>query len=151
MTGLEDVIKEWSSEVIERIKFNLDATGTTASGKTKESLEMIWTKEGFAIVGRKYFRGVEEGRTPGGAPRNFVGILEKWIKDKGLTRPSEFKTDRSWAGAIAYNITHFGSRLYRDGGRDDIYTVVIDEELPKLFEQMEGKVTQTIIKDLNFN
>lgn len=151
MTGLEDIIKEWSNEVIERIKFNLDATGTTASGKTKASLEMVWTQEGFAIVGRQYFRGVEEGRTPGGAPRNFVGILEKWIKDKGLTRPSEFKTDRSWAGAIGYNITHFGSRLYRDGGRDDIYTVVIDEELPKLFEQIEGKVTQTIIKDLNIN
>lgn len=151
MIELEDIIKEWSDEVINRIKLNLDSTGTTASGKTKDSLEMIWTSNGFAIVGRPYFRSVEEGRTAGGAPRNFVGILEKWIKDKGLTRPSEFKTDRSWAGAIAYNITHFGSRLYRDGGRDDIYTVVIDEELPKLFEQIEGKVTQTIIKDLNFN
>lgn len=153
MKDLEDIIKEWSDEVIEKIKFNLDSTGTTASGETKRSLEMVWINNGFQIVGRPYFRGVEEGRPGGGIPRNFTNILYDWAEAKGIL--SKFGTEeseqRSALFLVGQFIKHHGTQLYIKGGREDIYSNVINEELPKLMEMIEGRVEETIIKELNIN
>lgn len=150
MRYIDDIIKEWGENVIEKIRHNLDATGTTASGKTKESLELVLTDYGFQIVGRQYFQGVEEGRGPGGIPRNMTSIIRQWMTDKGIE--DQFgKTEsekRSAAYLIGQYIANNGTQLYRKGGRDDIYTTVITEELPDLFEQIEGRVLETIIEEL---
>lgn len=151
--SLDDIITEWGEDVIGKIRRNLDDTGTTASGKTKQSLELVKTDKGFQIVGRQYFRSVEEGRPEGGIPYRFQDIIRKWMDDKGVASQfgSTESEKRSAAWLIAQKIKNEGSRLYRNGGRDDIYTSVINEELPELFHWIEGSVTETIIKELNVN
>lgn len=150
MRFIDDIIKEWGENVINKIKENLDSTGTTASGKTKDSLELVMTDNGFQIVGRQYFRSVEEGRPSGGIPYNMTDIIRKWMSDKGIE--NQFgKTEsekRSAAYLIGQYIKNNGTKLYREGGRDDIYTNVITEELPVLFDEIEGRVLETIIEEL---
>lgn len=150
MTFIDDIITDWGNIVLEKIKRNLDETGTTASGRTKESLELVLTDTGFQILGRQYFRSVEEGRPAGGIPYNMTDIIRQWMEDKGIA--NQFGSTESEKRSAAYLIGQFikenGTRLYINGGRDDIYTNVIDEELPYLLDKLDGRILQTIIEEL---
>ena len=72
-------------------------------------------------------------------PASFNAIIEQWIKDKGLNL-------NSWA--VSYKIIHEGTKLYRQGGRADIYS----NEIPKTIESVgqrllviyDKQITETI-------
>lgn len=150
LEDLNEILLKWGEQVADKIKRNLDDTGTTASGKTKNSIEVVVVDGDLQIIGRQYFRSVEEGRPAGKIPYKFNEIIRKWMDDKNIA--DNFGTKeyqkRNAAWIIAQKIKDSGTKLYRDGGREDIYTDVINEELPKLFNEISGKVTQTIVKDL---
>lgn len=150
LEDLNEILLKWGEQVADKIKRNLDDTGTTASGKTKNSIEVVVVDGDLTILGRQYFRSVEEGRPAGKIPYKFNEIIRKWMDDKGLAERFGTKEyqKRNAAWIIAQKIKDSGTKLYRDGGREDIYTDVINEELPKLFNEISGKVTQTIVKDL---
>ena len=147
---INEVLEQWASNVVVKIKSNLDSTGTTASGRTKESIEYTVDNGTLVITGRPYFRSVEEGRGPGGIPYGFTDIIRQWMKDKNIE--SKFGETESQKRSAAYMIGQFiknnGSSLYRKGGRDDIYSSVINDEMPKLNEMLTAAITETIVKDL---
>ena len=150
MNELNAVLSEWGAKVADAIKSNLDTTGTTASGRTRDSIEVVVENGELFIIGRPYFRGVEEGRGAGKIPYNFTDIIHKWMKDKGIA--AEFgeteAKQRSAAFVIGQFIKEHGTKLYRDGGRTDIYTQTIEDSLPDLFNDINGFVASTIVKDL---
>lgn len=150
LNELNDILQAWGENVVERIKTNLDNTNTTASGKTKESLEVVVDNAELTIYGRQYFQGVEKGRPAGRIPWKFQDIIRKWMDDKGIA--SQFGDTESKKRSAAWNIAQFiknnGTRLYLSGGRDDIYTNVINEELPKLEGQISMMVADTIVENL---
>lgn len=147
---MNKVLSEWAQEVIDRIKYNLDFTGTTASGKTKDSLRYeVETDEyggKLTIFGRQYFQGVEEGRPAGRIPYKFQDILYTWAEAKGIL--SKFGDTESKQRSALYMVGQFikehGTQLYRDGGRLDIYTNTFDMELPKLRDKVAYHIKQTI-------
>lgn len=139
-----DNLKTLLDKMVAEMRDNLAKTNTNASGRTSASLRVVMTDTGGQIWGRKYFRGVEQGRAGGRIPRNFTSIIEQWILDKGLTiqaiqykrKPSanwqpkytpEERGLRQMASAIAHTIEKSGTSLYRSGGRKDIFTNVIEE------------------------
>lgn len=85
---------------------NMDAQGITASGRTKESLQVEEYEGGVRLVQRSEVGGApiqttEVGRRPGKVPANFTDIIVQWSIDKGL----QFQTDRErrkFAGAVAW-------------------------------------------------
>lgn len=147
---MNNVLREWAEDVIVKIQDNLDTTGTTASGKTKESLRYELETDEYGgkltIYGRQYFQGVEEGRPAGGIPYRFQDILYQWAKDKGIL--SNFGETESKQRSALYMVGQFiknnGTQLYREGGRLDIYSNVFDEELPKLRDKVAYHIKQTI-------
>ena len=150
MDELNAVLSEWGAKVAAAIKSNLDTTGTTASGRTRDSVEVVVENGELFILGRPYFRGVEEGRGAGKIPYNFTDILHQWMKDKGIAGnfgDTESK-QRNAAFVIGQFIKNHGTKLYRDGGRTDIYTQTIEDSLPDLFNDINGFVASTIAKDL---
>lgn len=153
-------------ETLERIQLrisqNIDTTGTRASGKTQASMHIVSTPTGGMLVGRKYFQSVEVGRPAGRVPFRFVDIIKQWMIDKGIAvRPLKYKTSRPHkyteaemslnraAGAIAHNIETQGTRLHREGGRTDIYTDVINEEVAALRKQIAASVASTLSQTLH--
>lgn len=147
---LDKVLLEWGNRVADRIRTNLDETGTTASGRTKDSVQVVVGGGELTIYGRQYFRSVEEGRPAGKIPYRFQDIIRQWMKDKGVE--SQFG-EKEWqrrnaSYMIAQKIKNEGSRLYRNGGRSDIYSNVIAEELPKLEEQISVVIGETIAREL---
>lgn len=147
---INEVLAQWAEGVISGIRQNLETTGTNASGKTSASLRYVVGNGELTIFGRPYFRSVEEGRGPGGIPYRFTDIIRQWMDDKGIA--SQFGETESQKRRAAYMIGQFikrnGTSLFRKGGREDVYTNVIEEEMPKLNEMLTAAITKTIIKDL---
>lgn len=149
------ILREWAENVIVHIQDNLDSTGTTASGKTKDSLRYEIDGDEFSqslkIYGRQYFQGVEEGRGPGRVPYKFQDILYDWAQAKGILANfgDTERKQRSVLYMVGKSIKENGTRLYQDGGRLDIYSNVLNEELPKLEDNVSFFLKQSIAEIFN--
>lgn len=131
----------------ERITENIRTSGEWASGKTAESMRIEETDTGGMLLGRQYFQSLEEGRPGGKVPYDFRRIIADWIVAKGISKYTpEERGLLTMAGSIAYFIKENGTRLYRTGGRDDIYSNVIAEEVEKLKRQLIYTTIDTIGK-----
>lgn len=139
------------TEVFEQAKrdiiANHERAGQVASGKTRDSLSVEVTSDTTSatatMYGRKYFAALETGSAPWKKqykhpPKPFVETIAKWMVDKGIEGVSAY--------LVARKIMREGSRLYRDGGRKDIFTPVmedieerIDAQLSSIFETITTK------------
>lgn len=165
-------IDEAMYSALERIRAkiaeNINSKGLRASGKTERSMRIEGDAFGMRLVGRPYFQSLELGRPAGRVPHNFAAIIRQWIIDKGLSvrmvpykrKPSERwqpkysvqeRSLRMAAGAIAHNIAMHGTQLYRAGGRMDIYSPVIAEEVEQLSRQYTDIIAKSISRVLSAN
>ena len=136
--------------VVGEIRANLSSTGTNATGKTSQSLRFITSTEGsktiIKIVGRPYFATVETGRKP--TPQftkpsaEFVASIKEWVKARGLPEGSAY--------AIAKHIHQKGTKLYTQGGREDIYSNVINQNLvDRISQDILVQFSDAFIKNVN--
>jgi hypothetical protein len=150
LTDIRD-IEVMLTEVFEQAKrdiiANHERAGQVASGKTRDSLSVEVTSDTTSatatMYGRKYFAALETGSQPWKKqykhpPKPFVETIAKWMVDKGIEGVSAY--------LVARKIMREGSKLYRDGGRQDIFTPVmedieqrIDAELSSIFETITTK------------
>lgn len=140
---LINILHNYGTDTVRQIRENLSSTGTTTTGKTAQSLRYEVTQEGtkatLKIIGKPYFAVVETGRkaTPQFTKpsEDFVASIKEWIQAKG--------GDTNHAYAIAKNIHKRGTKLFRDGGRKDIYSNVINQNLfDKIGLDLLNKFTQ---------
>ena len=88
-----------------------------SSGKLRDSIKVEVKKVNenetiVQVLAEEYSKWVQSGRPPGkkGVP---ISVLEKWIKERGLTgrnKKGQFIKRRSFAFAIQTNIKKFGIR-----------------------------------------
>lgn len=146
---IQDLIYRALEEVRDEIKQNISSTGSTASGRTADSMEIEVVGTTGKLTGRQAFWTLERGRGPGRIPGNMRDIIKQWALDKGISispipyirqasdkwQPKYTEQERglnAFAGAVAFNIANKGTQLYQDGGRDDIYTPAINKAMDKL-------------------
>jgi hypothetical protein len=155
--NIRDILTRSLNEARERIKNNLAITGTNASGRTSESLEVVVEGSTGTLFGRQAFGTVETGRKGGRVPAGFRQIIYQWMQDKGVHadvsgRRSQYSADMSMAYLIARKIANEGSRLYRDGGRDDIYSNVLHLTIERVSSEITNVYLvniQSILRDGN--
>jgi hypothetical protein len=106
-------------KLIDDLKASLDASGSTASGRTKDSLRSEISENRYKLFGRAYIGALEFGRKPtsGGGDGSLKTTILQWIKDKGITPKSgtEEKDYKSMAYAITRKIHQSGTLLFRTG------------------------------------
>ena len=149
------IIYQELDELKARIIQNHTAAGQVASGKTAKSLRIEVDEDSGRLFGRSPFGTLETGRKGGKVPRQFYLIIRKWMADKGIQAPPiPYKTDRphkytpeergalSMAAAIAETIRKKGTKLYRDGGRNDIYSKEIEKTRKILAERLSRFIIQ---------
>ena len=128
-----------------------DRAGQVASGKTARSLKAEVVSDASSVTGtmygRKYFASLETGSQPWKKqykhpPRPFVDTIQRWMDDKGIEGVSAY--------LVARKIMREGSQLYRQGGRDDIFTpamstieATISEKVSSLFDTI---LTKTLVR-----
>lgn len=155
------IVGEEFDSFIKKVVANHIRAGQKASGRTMQSIRKNLTDEGGVVFARAYFGVLETGRKPGAVPKDFQSVILQWMKDKGISaepvpyiRKSSSKWqpkyspqergDLSLAGAIAYRIRKEGTKLYRNGGRDDIYS----NEIPKTVENILDRIMAVFARDV---
>lgn len=145
------ILREELEDLRRRIIANMDTADQHATGKTRESLkiEILETNgDTYGILtGRRAFATLERGsrrwsKPPKRVPRFFADLIGEWIDAKGLDL-------NKWA--VAHSIIHKGSKLYRTGGRDDIYTPEIRRTLDRIGERIIEGYRVIVTDRLNFN
>jgi hypothetical protein len=143
---------------------NIRATGQWASGKTAASMAVMVSGSIGELVGRRAFGTLETGRRGGRVPRNFMGIIYDWMQAKGVhAEPIPYKTsrphkyteqergDRTMAYFIAKTIRRDGTRLYREGGRDDVYSRVIPTTIERINSRLSGIYVAAVTEQIKLN
>lgn len=124
---VQRVLTEELTEGRKRIIANSKRARQEASGKTYRGMKIAVLADAEGARGimsaRPYFAALETGSRPWRGkykrpPMFFVDIMEEWIADKGLKLNPY---------AVATSVMRKGSRLYRQGGRRDIFTPVVEE------------------------
>lgn len=145
------ILREELEVLRQRIIENMTAADQHATGKTRESLkiEILETNgDTYGILtGRRAFATLERGsrrwsKPPKRVPRFFADLIGEWIDAKGIDL-------NKWA--VAHSIIHKGSKLYRTGGRDDIYTPEIRRTLDRIGERIIEGYRVIVTDRLNFN
>lgn len=134
------------------IKHHFDA-GQKASGQTAASLHVEATDYEGTLWGRKGFGVLETGRRAGKVPAGFQTIIRRWMESKGIqAAPIPYKTDRphkytpqqrgdmQLSYLIARKIQKQGTKLFRSGGRSDIYSDII----PKATERIRSRIFELL-------
>ena len=158
---IAQVLTEELSRLAERIKENHRSAGQVASGRTLRSITYEVTEDRGTLFGRFPFGSLETGRKAGKTPMLFSTIIRQWIIDKGIPVqpiPYKRKPSEKWqpkyspeerglmsmAGAIAHKIRTEGTSLYRQGGRNDIYSNEIPDAIKRIEERIAKVFSLTI-------
>ena len=151
MTMLDADIRQILLEELEdlrrRIIENMGKAGQIVTGKTRDSMQVNVQGLAGVLTGRSAFATLETGsrpwsRPPKRVPRFFADLIGEWIDAKGLDL-------NKWA--VAHTIIHKGSKLYRTGGRADIYTPEIAQTMENLGNRILERYAVLVIDRLNFN
>lgn len=126
---LISILNKYGASTVQQIRDNLQSTGTNATGKTSQSLRYEVINNGdkatLRVLGKPYFAVVETGRKP--TPQytkpsvEFVDSIKEWLRARGKSEGSAY--------GIAKSIHSKGTKLYRDGGRKDIVSNVVNQNL----------------------
>lgn len=128
VVDLLKILSEHGNTTVAQIRSNLSATGSNATGKTSQSIRFEVKDEGLkqtlTIFGRPYIFSVETGRKP--TPqytkpsKQFVAAIKEWADTKGLGK---------FAYGIALSIHKKGTKLFQSGGREDVISNVVNDQL----------------------
>ena len=139
------ILKEELESLRLRIASNMSSADKVVTGKTRDSMEVQVTGLSGVLTGRQAFATLETGsrpwsRPPKRTPKWFADLIGEWIDAKGLDL-------NQWA--VAHSIIHRGSKLYREGGRSDIYSPEIEAAMDaignRVINQYEVLVTDRLI------
>lgn len=154
-----DLIEKALKFVMQGVATNMDRYKRTASGNSIRKMRIVLeSPEHGYLTGPKYpFVVLEKGRGKGrnewrrrgqsnGGKGGFIDNIKKWIIDKGIPihtntsngyNPNDFdKQATRMAGAIAYNINKYGTRLHKNGQFDDIFTTNINVATARLSTEL---------------
>ena len=143
---LIEILNEQGIELVNGIRANLGSTGTTATGKTSQSLRFEISQEGtktrLKLFGRPFFMTVETGRkaTPNKKPsREFIENLKPWAEARGIPEGAVW--------AIATKINKLGTNLFRAGGREDIVEPPVDNFINNVGQALlDSKADDLVMK-----
>ncbi len=118
MGVIQNILDRFGNQTVQIIQGNLSSTGTDATGQTSRSLQSEPGPNKVKVTGKPFIYVVETGRGPGGFPP--LSSMEEWIAvGKVSLDVSPF--------ALGKVIAEKGTKLFREGGREDIITPAVDD------------------------
>lgn len=124
---LSQELKTLQADIITRH----EQAGQVASGKTLKSFKIDVLPYSGTLSGAGYVGVLERGRKPGGVPKNFIEILQKWAALKNISFSSE-KQFELWANGVKWKIIREGTKLYRSGQKQDVFDTPVENFTTRL-------------------
>lgn len=145
MGAIHDALDKFGKETVTLIQGNLASTGTNASGETSASLTSDFINPNrVQVTGKPFIYVVETGRKAGKMPP--VSNIMKWLQTGKVDFTGSIE---STAWAISKGIAKYGSKLFREGGRDDIITpAVSDERVDELTKQIADISLELVVNTI---
>ena len=144
---IRQILLEELEDLRQRIIENMGRADQIVSGKTRDSLQVNVRELSGVLTGRQAFATLENGsrpwsRPPKRTPKWFADLIGEWIDAKGLDL-------NQWA--VAHTIIHKGSKLYRTGGRADIYSPGIQTTMDRIGDRIVNKYEVLVTDRLIMN
>ena len=143
---IQETLNQFGVETVDIIRTNLQDTGTNATGSTSQSLRSDMPKPNRVVVSGKDFIYVVETGRKAGKPTPISDLIE-WLQ----TGKASFEGSiLSAAHAISQTHAKFGSKLFREGGRDDIITpAVSSERIDQLTKNISDISLNLVVKTID--
>ena len=148
-----EILRDELEQLRQRIGENMATADQIVTGKTRDSLTVTVSPQADGaygvLTGRQAFATLERGsrpwaKRPAKVPRFFADLIGEWLAARGLSEKLN-----QWA--VARTIIDRGSRLYRQGGRADIYTPELAKTMDSLGDRILERYSVLISDRLNFN
>lgn len=140
------IVRNGLQDLRKRIIANHEAARQVASGRTRDSLKVEMTENGGILWGRQAFGVLETGRKSGRVPKGFYGIILQWVKDKGI----HVENPKSFAYLVARKIANEGTKLYRSGQKEDIYSTEVEKTIQDISDRI-SVIFNTEVEHINLN
>lgn len=129
---IRQILLEELEDLRRRITENMGKADQIVTGKTRDSMQVSIQGNAGVLTGRQAFATLETGsrpwsRKPKRVPKFFADLIGEWIDAKGLDL-------NKWA--VAHTIIHKGSKLYRSGGRADVYSPELQKTIDRLGDRI---------------
>lgn len=144
---IRQILLEELEDLKRRITENMGKADQIVTGKTRDSMQVSVQGNAGVLTGRQAFAALETGsrpwsRPPKRVPKFFADLIGEWIDAKGLDL-------NQWA--VAHTIIHKGSKLYREGGRADVYSPELQKTIDRIGERIIDQYAVLVTDRLNIN
>ena len=141
------ILREELEDLRKRIIKNMGKADQIVTGKTRDSMLVEVQGLSGVLTGRQAFATLETGsrpwsRPPKRVPRFFADLIGEWIDAKGLDL-------NKWA--VAHTIIHKGSKLYREGGRADVYSPELQKTIDRIGDRIMNQYAVLVTDRLIIN
>jgi hypothetical protein len=141
------ILREELEDLRKRIIENMGKADQIVTGKTRDSMQVEVQGLSGVLTGRQAFATLETGsrpwsRPPKRVPRFFADLIGEWIDAKGLDL-------NKWA--VAHTIIHKGSKLYREGGRADVYSPELQKTIDRIGDRIMNQYAVLVTDRLIIN
>lgn len=141
------ILREELEDLRKRIIENMGKADQIVTGKTRDSMRVEVQGLSGVLTGRQAFATLETGsrpwsRPPKRVPRFFADLIGEWIDAKGLDL-------NKWA--VAHTIIHKGSKLYREGGRADVYSPELQKTIDRIGDRIMNQYAVLVTDRLIIN
>lgn len=144
---IRKILREELEALRQRIGENMEAADQIATGKTRDGMRVEVRGLAGVLTGREAFATLERGSRPWSkkfkrVPKFFADLIGEWIEAKGLDL-------NKWA--VAHTIMTKGSKLYRSGGRSDIYSPELQRTMDTIGRRVIDQYTVLVTNRLTLN
>lgn len=155
---------------------NMRAADAVASGQTIRSLHVRQSDFSAKLMSEQKmpFGTLETGRRGGKIPNGFSDVIYEWMQNKGvhgeMEKPyrvyvkskdayvdrvkrflTQEKADRSMAFAIARAIAKSGTKLFRQVGRNNIYSTEIPKTIEVCKKRLSAFLAASTVESIKLN
>lgn len=144
---------------------NMRAADAVASGQTIRSLHVRQSDFSAKLMSEQKmpFGTLETGRRGGAVPRDFPTIIYQWMQTRGIhsedVKPykgtkyasAQERADWSMASAIATRIRKSGTKLFRQGGRNNIYSTAIPKTIEECKRRLSAFLAASTVESIKLN
>lgn len=149
------VLSRFGEFIAEKLRFDIRNKKITrfgevnASGNLAESVRFEVYDNGLRIYALDYIFFLEKGRAPtsGGGDGSLKDAIRDWIEVKRIT-PDDGISKDSLAFLIARKIHAEGTEIYKQGGSDLISSIISEDLVQRLIDEMTGVFLQEMSTDL---
>ena len=144
---IRKILLEELEDLKRRITENMGRADQIVSGKTRDSMQASVQGNAGVLTGRQAFAALETGsrpwsRKPKRTPKWFADLIGEWISQRGLDL-------NQWA--VAHTIIHKGSKMYRTGGRADIYSPELQKTVDRIGDRILDQYAVLVTNRLTMN